>query len=248
MTKKSPFFSIIIPTLNEEKNLPIMLSSIKNQTDKDFEVIIADSQSKDNTKTRALSFQNDINLNFFQQPFKNVSSARNFGAKKSSGQFLIFFDADTEIEPNFIKEIKEKIIKNNLDATTVWNRTKSNSFTGRFILWLLNINMSFFQKIKPAANGPCMIIKKTFFEKVAGFDEVIVFGEDFDLIQRLAKQKAKFKVFQKPVFYVSTRRFEKEGLFLSLYKSIKAILYQLFIGPIKKPIFNYQMGGQYYKD
>jgi len=45
-----PFFSIVIPSLNEEINLPILLESIKNQTDKDLEVIVVDSQSTDNTK------------------------------------------------------------------------------------------------------------------------------------------------------------------------------------------------------
>ncbi len=107
--------------------------------------------------------------------------------------------------------------------------------------------MTLFQKIKPAANGPCIVIRKSLFKKIGGFDETIVFGEDFDLIQKAHKLKAKFAVFLTPVLYVSTRRFEKEGLFLSLYKSLKAVFHQLFLGPIKKPIFEYEMGGQYYK-
>lgn len=111
----------------------------------------------------------------------------------------------------------------------------------------MNIAMSLSVKFKPTANGPCIIIKKEKFFKVNGFDEDIVFGEDFDLTQRVVKTGAKFMVFKKPILYVSTRRFEKEGLILSLYKSIKAILYQQFFGPIKKPIFEYKMGGDYYQ-
>ena len=90
-------------------------------------------------------------------------------------------------------------------------------------------------------------MKKSLFDAVGRFDEQIVFGEDFDLIQRAWKKNAVFKVFRKPILYVSTRRFEKEGFFISIYKSLKAIIYQLFIGPIRKPIFEYEMGGQYYK-
>lgn len=246
MTK--PFFSIIIPTLNEEKNLPILLSSLVNQTDKDFEVIISDSNSIDNTKKIVKEYVNKLpNLKFVQRKSKNVSAARNYGASQAKGEFLIFFDADVEVENNFIKEIKEKITTHQLDTSTVWNRTKNKAFALKFILLLLNFNMSIFQKIKPAANGPCIIIKKGVFEKINGFDDLIVFGEDFDLIQKAHRMGAKFAVFTKPLLYVSTRRFEKEGLFLSLYKSIKAILFQLFFGPIRKPIFKYEMGGQYYK-
>ncbi len=247
MTNK-PFFSIIIPTLNEETNLKTLLNSIKNQTLKNFEVIVADSLSKDNTKQVANSFKKHLPINFLQKKLSNVSAARNFGASKANGEFLIFFDADVEIAPDFLEKIKEKIIKYNLDATTVWNRAKRKTLTGWLILTLLNLSMTVFQKIKPAANGPCIIVKKIFFEKVKGFDEDVIFGEDFQLMQKLARLKINFKVFPTPILYVSTRRFEKEGLFLSLYKSIKALIYQRFFGPIKKPIFDYKMGGEYFKD
>ncbi len=242
------FFSIIIPTLNEEKNLPVLLKSIGNQPDKDFEVIIADSGSTDGTKSEASKFADKIPyLRFAEHRVKNVGAARNYGASLAKGQYLIFLDADVEIGENFLTGIKEKINLNHLDTLTVWNRSKNN-FIGKLILGLLNLSMTVFQKIKPAANGPCMIVKKELFNKIGGFDETITFGEDFDLIQRLHKKGAKFAVFQKPTLYVSTRRFEKEGLFLSLQKSIKALLYQLVFGPIRKPIFKYEMGGQYYKE
>jgi len=245
---KTIFFSIIIPTRNEEKNLGVLLSALEKQTEKNFEVIIADSKSKDRTKEAALSFIEKItNLNFFQDNFKNVSQARNFGAKKAKGDFLIFFDADVEPSADFIAAIKEKILKYQLDAITVWNRAKKG-WKNKFIFGLMNLSMTLFQKIKPAANGPCIIIRKSIFEKIGGFDEAIVFGEDFELIQRMVKKtNARFAVFPTPVLYVSTRRFEKEGMIRSLTKSIKAIFYQLFFGPIKKPIFEYQMGGDYYE-
>lgn len=246
---KSIFFSVIIPARNEERNLPILLTALQRQTDQDFEVIVVDSNSKDRTKEVALSFAGKIpNFRFFQGDLKNVSQARNFGATKAKGDFLIFFDADVEPADNFTAAIKEKILKYQLDAITVWNRAKKG-WKNKFIFGLMNLSMTLFQKIKPAANGPCIIIKKSIFEKIGGFDEEIVFGEDFELIQRMVKKtKARFAVFSQPILYVSTRRFEKEGLLRSLAKSMKALFYQLFFGPIKKPIFEYRMGGDYYQD
>jgi len=243
-----PFFSIIIPSLNEEVNLPILLNSIKNQTEKDFEVLVIDSLSSDNTPKKVKEFANKIHrLNFVSKKMKNVSMARNYGASMAQGDFLIFLDADVEVDQDFVAEMKRKILKNHLDMTTVWNRPKNAGIPGKIALMLANAGMSLFQHIKPGANGPCILMKKTLFEKIGRFDEEIVFGEDFDLIQKAYKTGARFQVFSTPILYVSTRRFDKEGILTTIYKSGKALLYQLFFGPIKKPIFDYEMGGQYYK-
>lgn len=242
------YFTIIIPCLNEEDNLPILLTSLKKQDLKDFEIIVVDSGSTDKTKEKAEEFNNFFShFKFVEKKCKNVSQARNLGASKATGEYLIFLDADGEVSINFLTEIKKKIDKYQVCALTVWNRSKKKNLTGKIILALLNLNMTLFQKIKPGASGTCIIIKKTVFEKIKGFNESIFFGEDFDLIQKTHKKGAKFAVFPTPYFFVSIRRFEKEGLILSLYKSIKAIIHQLFLGPVVKEIFEYEMGGQYYK-
>ena len=246
---EKPFFSIIIPALNEEQRLPVLLNSITVQTDKDFEVIVIDGGSTDKTEENARIFEDRFNkFTYHKEKLKNVSMSRNRGAKLAQADWLIFFDADVELEKDFALKVKKEIIKHNLDALTVWNRSKENSLTGKLILGLLNISMTLFQKIQPAANGPCIIMKKELFFKAKGFDERIVFGEDFDLMRKGKALKMKFAVFRKPILLVSTRRFEKEGLFVSLLKSVEAIIHQLFAGPIRKPIFEYKMGGQNYEN
>lgn len=243
-----PYFSIIIPTLNEEINLPILLESLAVQTFRDFEVIVCDGGSTDSTKEKALSFSARLPaLNFHAYNVKNVSGARNKGAEMSSGTFCVFFDSDVKVESAFLEGIKKHLEEDKLDALTVWNRPDNKSITNQIVFFLLNFSMTIFQKLKPVANGPCIIIKKELFNKIKGFDEHIVFGEDFDLIQRAHKENARFAVFDKPYLYVSGRRFEKEGILKSLYKSLKAVTHQLLLGPIRKPIFEYEMGGQYYK-
>lgn len=243
-----PCFSIIIPALNEEARLPVLLRSLAKQKDKDFELIVVDGGSTDKTEEEARKFEKEFsNFTYHKEKLKNVSASRNRGAKLARSDWLIFFDADVEVKGDFILKARQEIVDHNLDALTVWNRSKENSLTGKIILAFLNISMTLLQKIQPVVNGPCIIIKNELFKKINGFDENIVFGEDYDLIRKAKKAGMKFAVFRTPRLYVSTRRFEKEGLFPSLFKSIKAIIYQVLIGPIKKPIFEYKMGGQYYK-
>lgn len=242
------YFSVIIPALNEEVHLPVLLNSLAVQTDKDFEVIVIDGGSTDKTEEKAKEFACKFkNFTYHKEKLKNVSMSRNRGAKFAQAEWLIFFDADVEIETDFVRQIKENILSKNLDALTVWNRSKEDNLTGKIILGMLNISMSMMQKIQPVANGPCMLMKREIFNAVHGFDIEIKFGEDYDLMLRMKKLIKKFAVLRSPKLLVSTRRFSQEGLLLSLFKSIKALLYQIFIGPIKKPIFEYKMGGQYFK-
>lgn len=244
----SPYFSIIIPTLNEEANLPILLGSLSKQTFRDFEVIIGDCGSKDNTEKNAQKFHKLLPCFLFtKQSRHSIGAARNNGAKHAKGKYFVFLDADTKAEKDFLQGIKKHVEEDKVDFLTVWNRSEKDFLTGKLVFALLNNAMSLFAKIKPGANGPCMIVSRELFEKIKGFDPDIVFGEDFDFAQRAHKAGCHFGVYKFPVLYVSTRRFEKEGFFKSLYKSLRALAYENIFGPIKKPIFEYEMGGQYYK-
>ncbi len=106
------FFSIVIPSRNEEINLPILLEAIRNQTEKDFGVIVVDSDSKDKTQKRCEQFKNKINnYQFITYKSKNVSEARNYGASVSNGEYLVFFDADVVPEKDFFQQIQKLIQK-----------------------------------------------------------------------------------------------------------------------------------------
>lgn len=96
-----PFFTIIIPTYNEEKFLPKLLNDLTKQKERDFEVIIVDGKSKDNTIKCAQHHRESLNLKVVSSKISNVSVQRNLGARKSKGKFLIFLDADMRIGQAF---------------------------------------------------------------------------------------------------------------------------------------------------
>jgi len=244
----TPLFSIIIPTKNEEYRIKKLLASIADQSLTDYEVIVSDSGSDDDTKKVAESFRNTVtSLIFREDNMKNVSAARNNGAQYASGKWLLFVDADVVLSHHFLKHTARHILIDRPDMMTVWNMPIEKNSAALFIFFLMNCAMSFFARIKPGMNGPCMIIRKDIFEKVKGFDDTIFFGEDFEITQRAAKQGAQLNVYRNPKIFISARRIEVEGALPFILKSLKALIYQLFIGPVRKPLFPYEMGGQHYR-
>jgi glycosyltransferase involved in cell wall biosynthesis len=243
-----PFFSIIIPAKNEEIELPILLKSLSLQTDKDFEIIVSDDDSIDDTKKIATSFQKKINnLKIISHNSSNVATGRNIGAKQALGNFLIFMDSDVEVLPDFIASIKKNIIQKNMKLLSLLYRPKNSSWKGKLCLQIYNFFLNLSKNTSPLCGGACIILEKKIFESLGGYDEKIIFGEDSDLVRRAFKKTLKFYVLPKPFLYVSTRRYEKEGIILTMNKIVKSNFYMFFIGPIKKPLFNYEMGGQYFK-
>lgn len=244
----SPFFSIVIPTRNEESNIGVLLDSLVAQSMQDFEVIVSDSNSKDKTAHIVESYHHKLpQIRFVDGKSKNVAQARNQGAKQATGIWIIFFDADVYIEKHYLKIMQKHIQLDRPDMATSWNRPSGDSKRGGLVMGMMNIAMSLVQGFKPGASGTCILMKRSLFEKIGGFDETIFFGEDTELTFRASqKEKAKLRVYPDPKLFVSTRRFDKEGLVVSLYKSFYALFHLLFLGPVRKEIFHYEMGGQYY--
>jgi len=244
----TPYFSIIIPAHNEERNIGKLLDTIADQSYRDFEVIVCDSASQDETCKVVDEYRRKLpSLALLEEKTQNVSTARNNGAKYAKGEYLVFFDADVFIEVHFLKAVLKHIQTDRPTMMTVWNRPWPPSWRGRILFGVMNRIVQFTQYFHPAANGPCIIMNRKLFEAVQGFDQSIFFGEDYDIVKRAHKKGGEMRVYRNPLLFVSTRRFEKEGFFVSLYKAVTALLYQFVFGPVRKPIFKYEMGGQYYK-
>lgn len=119
--KSQPLVSIVIPTYNSELFLENCLQSIQNQTYKNIETILVDSNSHDDTLKIAKKF-NTIVLNYapkvsvgkFDAPHK-----RNYGVEKSSGKFVYYVDADMVLPEKLIQEIVDIFSKTDVEALVV---------------------------------------------------------------------------------------------------------------------------------
>ena len=94
MTPKTdtPLFTVIIPTVNRKDFLKIAVNSVFDQTFDDFEIIIIDDGSTDDTKQMLYEYS-DKRIKYFYQENKGVSFARNKGLEQSNGKYIAFLDS-----------------------------------------------------------------------------------------------------------------------------------------------------------
>ena len=108
--KKNIKFSIIVPVYNVGKYIKDCMESLKEQTFKNFEVIVVNDGSTDNSKKILDKYKSD-NIKIIKQKNQGLSVARNNGVKQSRGEYLIFLDGDDYLETNAL-EILDKSIHN----------------------------------------------------------------------------------------------------------------------------------------
>ena len=108
--------SIIIPCYNEEKTIKDIILAIQNADIKDYEIIIVDDCSNDNTKEILQSFNHKEIKIFFQKKNMGKGSALRKGFKEANGDICIIQDADLEYDPNEYSLMIEPILKNKADV------------------------------------------------------------------------------------------------------------------------------------
>jgi glycosyltransferase involved in cell wall biosynthesis len=234
--------SIIIPTLNEEKYLPVLLEAIKNQTYSDYEIIVSDANSTDKT----IEIAGKHNCQIFVEKDKNrkhPSFQRNNGVKLSRGNLILFLDADTNLPNNyFLEKTIAEFNFRKLDIAGFYLDFKSNKFFYKFYRRVYNGVATLAQWIKPLALGAGIIIKKEIHQKINGFNEEVYIGEDQIYAEQAAKY-GKFGLIKSTKIFFSIRRFEKDGPWKLFFKIVYSTLYVIFFGPIKKKIIKYDLKG-----
>ena len=103
--------SVIIPCFNAEEFLKETLDSILSQQEEIEDIIIVDDGSTDQSASIVKSY-NDSRIIYLHQSNKGVSVARNRGLTQAKGEFVVFFDADDKMTPDFLKERKKILIDN----------------------------------------------------------------------------------------------------------------------------------------
>ena len=103
-------FSVVIPLYNKEHYIEATIQSVLNQTCTDFEVLVVDDGSRDNSLALARKFESDW-VHIIPQENQGVSVARNTGILNAKGEYICFLDADDEWRPDYLATIDDLTVK-----------------------------------------------------------------------------------------------------------------------------------------
>lgn len=230
---KKYFFSIIIPTLNEEFLITRILTQISNQNFKNFQVINVDAKSEDKTREIINNFakkHKNIEIKTIISEKKNVCYQKNLGAENSFADWLIFMDADNQIEENFLNEIYTKILdQKHVSGFTTFFTPDENKFIYKLVAFFLNWTslFSLYTK-KPFVTESLFIFNREKFLKIKGFDENVKVAEGAELVSRMWNHNLLFSLLKNPKYTNSMRRLEKNGAIKTILSNMK-IAYYMFI-------------------
>ena len=108
--------SVIVPLYNNESFIEECIESILKQTYSNFEIIIVDDGSTDNSLEKAYEIAKKSNkIQVYHMENSGVSSARNYGISKASGEYISFVDSDDKLKENFLCSLYNEMIKNKVD-------------------------------------------------------------------------------------------------------------------------------------
>lgn len=198
-----PKVSVIVPTYNREKEIEKCVSSILNQTLDDFELIIIDDGSTDNTKNIINRF-NDDRLIYIKRDNHGIGSSRNYGIDLSKGEYLAFVDSDDYISEECLEKMynKAKIEKLDIVVCDYYNFYQNGEINRENISSFDNTNLKDKKELLLEINlGPCnKLFNKKLFSKDMRFPEDIKY-EDIALVCRLLKKANKIGKIDEPLNY-----------------------------------------------
>ncbi|MBI2576119.1 glycosyltransferase [Candidatus Woesearchaeota archaeon] len=224
--------SIIIPARNEEHYLPKLLESLRRQTFKDFEVIVADCHSQDKTKEIARKFGCKITKGGLP------AEGRANGAKAARGDRFFFIDADCELGNDFLEKTIHEFNRRTLDVAACLIVPLEKSVAGSSLFFLYNAWVIIVQRIAPHAAGCAILCKRQVYDSCGGFRPSIKMYEEHDFVMR-ARKHGKFRVLYSRRMRTSLRRFKRDGFFLTLSRLFLSWFLRLVSGELHKDIFGY---------
>lgn len=188
----TPLVSVIIPVYNAENSILACLNSVTNQNFSNYEIIIINDGSRDDSSQLILEFiesHKSHTIVYFSQENKGASAARNSGLKKAKGEFIAFIDSDDTWHLTKLQRQVE-ILQNHSTIDLVATNRNNEKFT-RFFLTkfdqLTPISLKLFL-LKNFLLTPTVIFKREIIDTVGFFDEEITHAEDMHFLMRIAAQ------------------------------------------------------------
>lgn len=216
-----PYFTIIIPSFNRSHIIVKTIQAVLDQSFQDWELLIVDDGSTDNTKEILTPILADKRVKCIYQNNAGVCAARNTGARVAVGNYLIFLDSDDSVENNWLFDFYQEI--ENKTADIVYCSVKIQNYDN---------TIEYIDVYNPYGNfkgqgtdlAGSWAIKKQIFCEVGMYDEVIKFGENNELRLRINSRNLNIGLIKKYnlIYFAS-----KDGGSKNYQNKINSILYIL---------------------
>lgn len=188
--------SIIMPTFNRKNVISKAINSVLNQSFKNFELIIIDDGSDDNTNTFIRQsyekYLQNNQIKYFELNHAGVSKARNKGLKEATGNIIAYLDSDNQWKPDFLK-IMVKTIDSNNSECAYCNVKVNNSVTGKTYVLEKDFDRNSLLK-ENFIDLNSFVHKKSSYDIKGGFDEKLTRLVDWDLIIRYTENNVPIHV------------------------------------------------------
>ncbi|TPD69809.1 glycosyltransferase family 2 protein [Flavobacterium microcysteis] len=205
-----PQVSILIPVYNREHLIIETLESIRSQSFLNWECILVDDHSTDNSVGVISEFiSQDSRFKLYQRPsekLKGANACRNYGFEMSQGEFVNWFDSDDIMHPEFISKKVAALSNNNtLDgiiSKTMMFENNIENITGRENRTFLTENvLEDFLKLKISWYLPDIMWNSAFLKEKQLFDEELLAGQDSDFYARMLIEQPKLEVVNEYLTY-----------------------------------------------
>lgn len=228
-----PFFSVIIPLYNKEKHIRATIDSVLTQHFDDFEIVVVDDGSTDNS-LKVVQSINDERLKIFPRKNAGAAEARNVAIEKANSEYMALLDADDIWQTNHLEELHQSIEKFPEASLlcNAYNLKLSDGFTHRATYNIpetdeITLIEDYFKAstIHPIAWTSAVAFKKNDFEKIGGFDAKIFSSEDIDLWIKFALNK---KIAFNPIVTTCYDKTVENSLSKENYRQSKCALFNSY--------------------
>jgi len=208
-TRKQPSVrvSVVVPTLNEEANVAGCIDSLKRQSLKPLEIIIADGGSTDATRSIAKKRGAVVVV----EKTRTIAAGRQRGSRAAKGEIIAYTDADAVLPENWLEELAKPFCDARVSCVFGSLRLSDATLLERLLSRVLAIAFAASAFVgSPSGAGSCMAVRASAFRKSGGFDTRLVTAEDVDLQKKL-KKFGRVVYAPAAVASVSPRRVRKWG-------------------------------------
>ena len=219
-----PKYSVIIPVYNRPGEVAELLESLKRQTYSNFELVIIEDGSTEPCEEVAQQYATALDIKYFYKENSGPGDSRNVGMAKAVGDYLVFFDSDCIIPPDYFRQVEDHLAKNPLDAyggpdaadASFSNIQKAINHAMTSIITTGGVRgkKNNLDKYQPRSFN--MGFSRAVYEKTGGFGDIHP-GEDPDLSYRIMANGFHVGLIEKAYVY-HKRRIDFQKFAKQVYK------------------------------